>query len=283
MLEEIKKYNNFYQQVLANFSNKANFFHAYIIETYDNEESEKIIDILIKYIFSRKYENNSLEYKRICTLIDKNSFYDYQKIFPENNVIKKEQLTFVKNKFKNKSFNSNQVYVIFDADKLNSHASNTILKFLEEPNDGVIAFFVVKNRYMLLDTIISRCQILTMDQNISFSSDNSTLVHFFKIFSSLKNAFLNYDLLMKELFIDKKVTIELLDLLEKRYYDYICNSCITDTNKDLEEYFNNLSIKQALKIVNVIDNEKSKLNYNVNFKIWLDNFIIKFMEVKENV
>ena len=193
-------------------------------------------------------------------------------------MIKKEQLTFVKNKFKNKSFNSHQVYVIFDADKLNSHASNTILKFLEEPNDGVIAFFVVKNRYMLLDTIISRCQILTIDQNINFSSENSTLVHFFKLFSSLKNAFLIYDSIIKELFSDKKVTIELLDLLEKKYYDYI-NGCITDANNEIEEYFDNLNVKQALKIVDVINSEKSKLNYNVNFKIWLDNFIIKYMEV----
>ena len=69
MLEEIKKYNNFYQQVLANFGNKDDFFHAYIIETYDNDEAEKIIDILIKYIFSKKYDQNFMIIKKFSLII----------------------------------------------------------------------------------------------------------------------------------------------------------------------------------------------------------------------
>ena len=283
MQNEISKYKNFYEQVKINFLNKDKFFHAYIIETNENENYEKVIIELVKLIFSRNFSDiNDFEYKRICNLIDNESFVDFIEVFPNNQIIKKEQLIDVKYKFKNKSLGNMQVYVVFDADKMNKEASNTILKFLEEPSDGVIAILVTKNKYMLLDTIISRCQILSMD-NIDENLYDSILVHFFELFNSSKNAFLNYNKIIEELFVDKKQTIKILDLLEKKYYNYISsfNDSINFFEKD--ENLNGLTLDQLLKFVELIRKEKEKLKYNLNFKLWLDNFIIRYMEVKENV
>ena len=50
MLEKVKEYDSFYRQVQANFFNKKNFFHAYIIEVNDVEDYEKVVDDLVKYI-----------------------------------------------------------------------------------------------------------------------------------------------------------------------------------------------------------------------------------------
>ena len=283
MQNEISKYKNFYEQVKINFLNKDKFFHAYIIETNENENYENAIIELVKLIFSRNFSDiNDFEYKRICNLIDNESFVDFIEVFPNNQIIKKEQLIDVKYKFKNKSLGNMQVYVVFDADKMNKEASNTILKFLEEPSDGVIAILVTKNKYMLLDTIISRCQILSMD-NIDENLYDSILVHFFELFNSSKNAFLNYNKIIEELFVDKKQTIKILDLLEKKYYNYISsfNDSINFVEED--ENLNGLTLDQLLKFVELIRKEKEKLKYNLNFKLWLDNFIIRYMEVKENV
>ncbi len=283
MQNEISKYKNFYEQVKVNFLNKEKFFHAYIIETNENENYENAIIELVKLIFSRNYsDTNDEEYIRICNLIDNESFVDFIKVFPNNQIIKKEQLINVKSKFKNKSLDNLQVYVVFDADKMNKEASNTILKFLEEPSDGVIAILVTKNKYMLLDTIISRCQVLSMD-NLDEIFDDSILVHFFELFSSSKQAFLNYNKIIEELFVDKKQTIKILDLLEKKYYNYISSS--DDSIKIIEDddNLNNLTLDQLLKFIELIRKEKENLNYNLNFKLWLDNFIIKYMEVKDNV
>ena len=269
MQNEIKKYKNFSEQVRVNFLNKEKFFHAYIVETNENECCENVIIELVKLIFSRIYSDvNSEEYIKICNLIDNDAFTDFIKVYPNNHIIKKEQLIDVKSKFKNKSINNLQVYVVFEADKMNKEASNTILKFLEEPSDGVIAILITKNKYMLLDTIISRCQILSMD-NIISQIDDSKLVHFFELFESSEKAFLNYNKILEDLFVDKKQAITILDLLEKKYYN-----CISE-EKDINE--------QTLKYIELFRNEKNNLKYNLNFKLWLDSFIIKYMEVKENV
>ncbi len=46
---------------------------------------------------------------------------------------------------------------------MNLSAANSILKFLEEPEEGIIAILITNNRYELLDTIRSRCQIITLN------------------------------------------------------------------------------------------------------------------------
>ena len=48
--------------------------------------------------------------------------------------IKKEEILQLKEKFKTKSvYNSKRIYIIEEAEKLNSSSANTLLKFLEEP------------------------------------------------------------------------------------------------------------------------------------------------------
>ena len=55
--------------------------------------------------------------------------------------------------------------IIKETEKLNASSANTILKFLEEPEDGIIAILLTDNRYHVLDTILSRCQILSLKEN----------------------------------------------------------------------------------------------------------------------
>ena len=52
-------------------------------------------------------------------------------------------------------------YIFEDADDMNINASNAILKFVEEPIDDIYIIFLVENLSKLLDTIISRCVLLS--------------------------------------------------------------------------------------------------------------------------
>ncbi len=52
--------------------------------------------------------------------------------------------------------------LIFDADRMNPDAANTLLKTLEEPPKGNCFFLVVSSQGSLLPTIRSRCQVLTL-------------------------------------------------------------------------------------------------------------------------
>ena len=72
-------------------------------------------------------------------------------------------------KFSNKSiYNNYQIYVVHNAEMLNISASNTILKFLEEPEDNIIAIFLSTHRYKVLPTILSRCIVMSLTKEKNF-------------------------------------------------------------------------------------------------------------------
>jgi len=55
----------------------------------------------------------------------------------------------------------NRVFIIEDAHRMNEQAQNALLKVLEEPPKNVIFILLTTSRTLLLDTIISRCVMLS--------------------------------------------------------------------------------------------------------------------------
>ena len=81
--------------------------------------------------------------------------------------IKIAQIRNIKSFLGQKSINSEKkIVLILDAHLLNEAASNCLLKTLEEPNNGIFILLTSKLN-LLLDTIISRCQLVRFR---SFSS-----------------------------------------------------------------------------------------------------------------
>ena len=75
-------------------------------------------------------------------------------------IIKIAQIRNIKNFLGQKSINSEKkIVLIIDAHLLNEAASNCLLKTLEEPSNGIFILLTSKLN-ILLDTIISRCQIV---------------------------------------------------------------------------------------------------------------------------
>ena len=83
-------------------------------------------------------------------------------------IIKIAQIRNIKTFLSQKSINSEKkIVLIIDAHLLNEAASNCLLKTLEEPSNGIFILLTSKLN-LLLDTIISRCQIVRFR---SFSSE----------------------------------------------------------------------------------------------------------------
>ena len=75
-------------------------------------------------------------------------------------IIKISQIRNIKTFLSQKSINSEKkIVLIVDAHLLNEAASNCLLKTLEEPSNGIFILLTSKLN-LLLDTIISRCQIV---------------------------------------------------------------------------------------------------------------------------
>jgi len=107
-------------------------------------------------------------------------------------IIKIAQIRNIKTFLSRKSINSEKkIVLIVDAHLLNESASNCLLKTLEEPSNGIFILLTSKLN-LLLDTIISRCQIVR-----------------FKSFSSKQiKSFLKDYLDISKLNINKKVKFE---------------------------------------------------------------------------
>ena len=147
MQEEINKFDDY----LNKYIKKDKINHAYLIETNANRKLE-LAEELAKKIIS--YDNSlSLEEMKLNN--------DLIVIDTDANIIKTEEIESLKEKLITKSINGNKrIYIIIGAEKLNDSASNKLLKFIEEPEEDIIAILVTDNKNNVITTIVSRCQLL---------------------------------------------------------------------------------------------------------------------------
>lgn len=250
--------------------------HAYLIETNDYYNYNNFIKYLIKSILCLN-SNNSEYNKKIEIEVEHNNYPDVKYIYPDGNNIKKEQLLTLEKEFSKKSMLDNKlIYVIDQAEKLNDSSANTILKFLEEPEEDIIAILVANNRYKVLDTILSRCQIITLINNDFGVNIDENIISFFYDLIITKKMIINYDLYLETLFIDKKTSIDTLNNIELILYNYLNNYEIDD---ELIKILNDCDNNEIIRLILLIDREKNKLDYNLNIKLWLLNLVTVLMEV----
>lgn len=158
MLEDYEKKEPIIYRQISN-SIKNGLSHAYLFELNDNVYAYEMIMSFVKKVLSNGDEN-------IAKRIEDGNYSELKHIFPDGQLIKKEQLEELQKSFSTMSLeNDKRFYIIHDAEKLNVAAANSLLKFLEEPSDGIIAILLTNNINLMLKTIVSRCQILTFSKN----------------------------------------------------------------------------------------------------------------------
>lgn len=64
-----------------------------------------------------------------------------------------------------------KVFIIDNANLLNEQAQNAFLKVLEEPPEGVVFILIVPSRTAMLETVISRCTVISLFSNGEDSDD----------------------------------------------------------------------------------------------------------------
>ena len=249
--------------------------HAYLFEINNYEDDYKVILNFVKMLLSnKKYDeviNSDIDYFK---QIDNDEYVDLYIVEPDNNGIKKNQMLDLMEEFNNKSLlNNKKIYIIKECDKFNSHSANTILKFLEEPNDDIIGILLTNNRYKVIDTIISRCQVITFidDSNFDVNNEYIDLIDFIL---NIKKNITCYDEIYKKYFTDKNVSKNSLLYLEEVFINTINNKINLNVLNDYDD-------RIISNLIIVIEEEISKLKFNVNLNLWFDDFIVRVMEVLE--
>ncbi len=115
---------------------------------------------------------------------------------------------------------SHRVFIIEDAHRMNEQAQNALLKVLEEPPASVVFILLVQSKTMLLDTIISRCVLLSL---LAEKSDDNPHLEAANKFIDLLLSGSEYEML------------KLLTPLEK-------------SRADAEEFFNTLAVCVVSKL-----------------------------------
>ena len=291
MLEQLRENQQlFYEQAIVPL-NFGRINHAYLIETNNNED--ELVDTYLNEFYKQLLicglnESNEvgISKEKLINLLENKSYPDLLEIKPENNVIKKEQLLEMMEKFSNKSvYGTYQIYVIHHAEMLNLSSANTILKFLEEPENNIIAVLLSTHRYKVLPTILSRCTVMTLKQeksNMIDVNDNQILI---KLLNNLlidtEPLIILFNDYYESLFQTKELSLDTLKKISKILQYYIQTNDLSSLSIKSSDI--NLNKFQLLEIVSIIDEFSVKLQYNVNIKLWLDSLLIKLTEVKNEI
>ena len=289
MLDDFKN-NSFYEYAI----NLKQYYHAYLFEVDDIESNFPMILAFAKMIICKyhyKNQNKCLDCN-ICHLIDNNTYQDLKIIEPSGTSIKKEQVLELQKSLSLKSSNNtNQVYIIKCAEKMNSSASNSLLKFIEEPENGIYAILITTDRKQLLDTILSRCILISLKSNKEIlyeKSDIELISNFINIIlkekentiSYLKQDFFKYYETREDIIKAFNIIEVILDYKIRKKYDNkqllknefcdIINSNLSDINdSNLINILEQVVIYKN-KLINVI---------NLNLNLFMDRFIIDVSEV----
>lgn len=255
--------------------------HAYLIETEDSSTEFPLVLLFVKMILCpleiNKCDKLNCSKCNVCRLIDEKNFPDFEIIEADGNQIKKNQLLELKDEFQKTSLiGKRRVYVIKDAEKLNPSSANTILKFLEEPEENIIAILLTRNRYQVLDTILSRCQILTLNDASMMIRYDDEIALFLKYLFNGKDLFIHYKEILDNILVDKNKAKEVFEQVEKIILGYLGGKLNSDYDLTI---FKGIEKKTLLKYVSIIEEEIPKLVYNINYKLWLDSIYTRFVEV----
>jgi DNA polymerase-3 subunit delta' len=316
MLDEyIDKQNIVYRQLKKALNN--NLSHAYLFITNDNIYANDIIMSFVKSIICPKnYTNNSnCSNCIVCSRIDNEEYTEVKVIRPDGLWIKKEQLFELQKEFSTKPIEgSKRVYVIYEVDKLNKQAANSILKFLEEPAEDIIAILITNNINLVVDTIVSRCLNIIFKSNKLedyIDEKTSTLEKLFYIFKkeSDLNMYLNDE--KNKIFVDSIIEfikkyedtkIKMINNTKKYFHDifktkedieyvfdiiilfykevlhYILNKKINifnDYTDDIISIANKNEKYQIINKLNKIVNAKELIKNNINSNLLIDKLIIE--------
>jgi len=183
---EVKKDNFLFNEEVNSYLNSIllnkSFANGYIFYGAEGVGKKQTALRFIKEIFKQSSPSDNVEER-----ITNNNHPDFLIIEPDyltankssesvdnekttksgSEIIKIAQIRNIKTFLGQKSINSEKkIVLIIDAHLLNEAASNCLLKTLEEPSNGIFILLTSKLN-LLLDTIISRCQIVRFR---SFSS-----------------------------------------------------------------------------------------------------------------
>ena len=307
MLEEFAQEQPIAYKILKNTIDKDKYSHAYLFETNGYYNSIPLVFSFVKAILCPNHGHHQ-DPCPICQMIDSQNYPELQVIKPDGLWIKKEQLVNLKEEFNQKALmGSKKVYVILEAEKLNQSSANSILKFLEEPEENIIAILVTNNIYQMLNTIISRCQKISLKEgakplNVEDTETKLNLILFNKkdideVLSEKIKKVINFPKYYENHHLETIVYMNVVwhDYIKNKdellmafdilimYYKDVLNSLLNIKLDYFNTYENDIktvaqknNLESICHKLKILLEYKEKIKFNMNTNLLMDELIISF-------
>ena len=261
--------------------NQINFFsHAYILSTNNLQETLKYALIFARTIILENIKDEQ-EKEDISYKIEKNIFDDLYIVNPDTLRINNEEIEKLLKYMETKSIREDgrRVYIINGIERITRDISNKILKFLEEPEEGIYAILITGNIDKVLPTITSRAQII----NITLEKEPENIENIENV-----QIFLNNILVKKERTIayTNEILRDIISNREEIYnffevIEHIVSNAINKKNNLItkKEYENieldKLNVEILINILDITNKLKQLIKKNININLLLDRYIIE--------
>lgn len=290
MLASYMNEQPYFVEEITRIVDKNKISQAYLIETRNCQNANSIVLSFAKYLYCPNHISKPTMCKNcnLCSLIDYNANGDFIQIYPDGSFIKKKQIMEIKEKFMTKSLDNqiSRIYIIYEADKLNKESANALLKFLEEPEKNIIAILVTENRYKVIDTIRSRCQIFSL-LNQTMELEISDIETFHKIIDCIeqkgRQAIAYLPIALENQYYNREQWITIFTSMQYIYEQAVRklekSSFPEEMDSVLAKILEKNNEQRLLHKLEIIHSKLQDLGYNLNTNLMLDDFIIKFTDI----
>lgn len=204
--------------------------------------------------YINEYIKSFLEDDEDKVRVDKRTYVDLVEINGYINGIKKQDILNIQNRFANTAFEKSKkrFYIIQGIEVTNNEAMNSLLKYIEDPQEDVYCILTTRNIAKVLPTIKSRCHAVYLKSNLE-----------------------SVNVVLKELNIDQT----------KATYVYQSYFNLEELKKDLNSgiFHDSINfINQLVASCHNIKNIKELHTQFKNFEYYQINKILLFLKTKLN-
>ena len=281
---------------LVDYYHENKISHAYLLETNNLQKCFEDLKLIVKKICCPNNFENDCTCCNICNLIDQDYLPTFKVIEPIGNSIKKEQILELKREFGTiPIYTKENIYIIKRAEKLTDSSANTMLKFIEEPEDHIIGFFITDNINNVISTIRSRCEVLKViydehELNVGtiLAPENKDMLnvistYLYKIEVEKKDGILyNKDVLLSV--YKERDEIRKIFQIILLVYTELLKKLLKQDNKFNElklEFLEKLNVIEVNNRINMLIEFIDNLETNANVELLLDRFVIELGEENE--
>lgn len=303
-MENFKKSQSKFVTMIDNSFAHDKLPHAIMIEGNSTFLLDKAVNYITTRILSEDQQFDEYIYQRVL----EHQFSDVIEFDLSDKTLKKENVLEIQKRFSKTALEktNRQIYIIKYIENASSIVLNALLKFIEEPNDGVYAIFTTLNTDKVLETIVSRTMnyrlvnndiaqikeiyyqdfeiadvdlvaLITHDEVIIENTLTSETLEVFK--NSARRMFSN--ILEGNFYLVTYETLHDLSKEDLKIYFELYYACLTNP-----EYLLHYGIEQRVidaisapgvyeQLLDICLSARLKLETNVNKELLVDDFAIR--------